>query len=169
MGRPKIRILSCALGLLLLLTAVPAGAVTLAAGEAAPEFSLPDTEGRTVSLAQFRNKTVILAFWSTWCSRCEEELTFLRDQFGHRKDIVVLLINQDSEKAVSLERIAALRKKLDIRFPIVVDAGLDLWNRFGINALPTSVVIGKDGRIVFVESNFYWASPEKLIEAVSPG
>lgn len=169
MGRHKIRIVSSALGLLLLLAAVPAGAVTLSPGESAPEFSLPDIDGKTVSLVQYRDKTIVLAFWSTWCSRCGEELAFLRDQFGARDDIVVLLINQDSEKPVAMERIVAMREKLGIRFPIIVDPGLTLWNRFGINALPTSVVIGKDGRIVFVEPNFYWASPEKLLQAVSPG
>lgn len=168
MGRHKIRFLACAISLLSFLAA-PAGAVTLTPGESAPEFSLPDIDGKNVSLAHFRDKTIILAFWSTWCSRCEEELAFLRDQFGEREDVVVLLINQDSERKVPTDRIVAIREKLGIRFPIIVDTGLVLWNRFGINALPTSVVIGKDGRIVFVEANFYWGSPENLIKAVSPG
>jgi len=157
------------LGLLLLFTAAAAGAVDLLPGEPAPEFSLPDIDGKTVTLSQFRDRTVLIAFWSTWCSRCSEELTFLRDTFGGRDDVVVLLVNQDSERTFSPERIIELREKLALRFPILVDSGLVLWDRFGINALPTSVVIGKNGRIVFVEPNFYWASPEKLLKAVSPG
>jgi len=156
------------LGLLLLLTALPAGAVNLLPGDPAPEFSLPDIDGNSVTLSGFRDKTVILVFWSTWCSRCSEELTFLRDTFGGRDDLVVLLVNQDSEKSVPKERIAEMRDRLSLTFPIVVDSGLVLWDRFGINALPTSVVIGKDGRTIYAESNFYWASAEKLLAAV-PG
>lgn len=158
---------SLAVGILLLLSATPSWPVTLSPGEPAPEFSLPDIDGNRVSLSRFRGKTVLIAFWSTWCSRCEEELSFLRDRFGDRDDVAVLLVNQDSEKTVSMNRISEIRKKLGLRFPIIVDSGLVLWDRFGINALPTSLVIGKNGKVLFVEPNFYWASPEKILEAAS--
>lgn len=148
------------------LLAAPAVAVTLHPGDEAPNFSLKDIDGNKVSLGQFRGKTVVIAFWSTWCSRCEEELSFLKESFGKRNDVVVLLVNQDSEKSVSLLRIRTVKEKLGITFPILMDEGLSLWEDFGINALPTSVVIGKNGVVKMVESNFYWASPEKLLEAV---
>lgn len=151
------------------LLAAPAVAVTLHPGDNAPNFSLKDIDGNKVSLGQFRGKTVVIAFWSTWCSRCEEELTFLKDSFGKRNDVVVLLVNQDSEKSVSLLRVRTVKEKLGITFPILMDEGLALWDGFGINALPTSVVIGKNGVVKMVESNFYWASPEKLIKAVEQG
>jgi len=169
MGFRGFRILPLALGILLSLAAAPSWSVTLMPGEPAPDFSLPDIDGKNVTLSQFGDKTILIAFWSTWCSRCEEELSFLRDQFGQRDDVAVILINQDSETNVSTKRIAALRTKLNLRFPILVDSGLVLWDRFGINALPTSVVIGRNGKILFVESNFYWASPENILEAASPG
>lgn len=146
-----------------------AGAVTLSAGDKAPNFSLQDIDGNTVTLDQFRDKTVVVAFWSTWCSRCEEEMTFLRDQFGARKDVAVLLVNQDSEKDVDLDLIRTVREKLRITFPVLLDEGLALWDHLGINALPTSMVVDKDGKITYIEANFYWASPEKLLEAVGPG
>jgi peroxiredoxin len=146
-----------------------AGAVTLSAGDMAPNFSLKDIDGNTVTLDQFRDKTVVVAFWSVWCSRCEEEMTFLRDNFGTREDVVVLLVNQDSEKEVDLELIRTIREKLRITFPILLDEGLALWDHLGINALPTSMVVDKEGKITYIEANFYWASPEKLLEAVGPG
>lgn len=157
---------AAALGFFLLLAALPASAVNLVPGDPAPEFSLPDIDGNSVTLSGFRDKTVILVFWSTWCSRCSEELTFLRNTFGGRDDLIVVLINQDSEKAVPRERIVEMRDRLSLTFPILMDSGLVLWDRFGINALPTSIVIGKDGRTIFAESNFYWESAEKLLAAV---
>lgn len=146
--------------------AAPAGAVSLVAGERAPGFSLKDLEGKRVTLEQFKGKTVVIAFWSTWCSRCEEELTFLRDTFGTRDDVAVLLVNQDAEKGVILSRVQALRDRLGITFPILMDEGLRLWEGYGINALPTSVVVDKNGAVKLIEPNFYWASPDKLIDAV---
>ncbi len=83
---------------LLALPAVRAAAVNLAPGEKAPGFSLMDIDGNRVTLEQFRGKTVVIAFWSTWCSRCEEELTFLKQTLGDRTDVAVLLVNQDSRK-----------------------------------------------------------------------
>ena len=157
------------LTVLLLLLAIPANAVTLSAGDSAPNFTLNDIDGNPVTLEQFRGKTVVIAFWSTWCSRCEEELTFLRDRLGMREDVVVLLVNQDSERKVSLDRVRGICERLRISFPVLLDEGLSLWDHFGINALPTSVVVGKNGRIKLVEPNFYWASPEKLLAAVEQG
>jgi peroxiredoxin len=149
-----------------LLLPVPAGAVDLVAGQTAPSFTLKDLDGKSVSLETFRGRTVLIAFFSTWCSRCEEEISFLRDTFGKRADVSVILVNQDGEDKVMKERIRGYRDRLAIDFPMVLDEGLTLWERYGINALPTSVVVGADGRVVFVEANFYWASPEKLIDAV---
>ncbi len=157
---------SIVLGFLLVFAAFPAGAVNLLPGAPAPEFSLPDIDGKLVSLADFRDKTVLIVFWSTWCSRCSEELTFLRDAFGTRHDVAVLLVNQDSEKMVPRERILELRDRLSLPFPIIVDSGLMLWDRFGITALPTSVVVGTDGRVVYAEPNFYRESPGRILEAV---
>ena len=169
MGFRGERALAITLGIFLLLVAGPSWSVTLNPGEPAPDFSLPDIDGTTVTLSQLRGKTILIAFWSTWCSRCEEELSFLKDQFDQRDDVAVILINQDSETEVSTKRISEIRAKLRLRFPILVDSGLVLWDRFGINALPTSVVIGRNGKVLFVEPNFYWASPEKILQAVSPG
>lgn len=154
------------LAALLLLFAVPAGAVTLAAGDRAPGFVLEDLDGKQVTLDQFRGKTVVIAFWSTWCSRCEEEMRFLRDTFGSRSDVVVLLVNQDSDKRISRDKLRAYKEKLGIAFPILIDKGLSLWANYGINALPTSVVIDGNGTVKHVEPNFYWASPDNLIAAV---
>jgi len=151
---------------LLVIPAARAGAVTLTAGEKAPGFCLKDVDGNQVTLEQFLGKTVVIAFWSTWCSRCEEELTFLKETLGERTDVAVLLVNQDSERKVSLDRVRAIRQKLGIRFPILLDEGLSLWEVYGVNALPTSVVIGKDGALKLIEPNFYWGSPENLLAAI---
>ena len=165
--RPFLALPAAALCLALLAT--PAPAVTLEVGERAPGFTLRDLEGNPFTLEQFRGKTVVIAFWSTWCSRCREELAFLRDTFGQRSDVAVLLVNQDSERKVPAGKLRALTQEMGIPFPVLLDEGLSLWQTYGINALPTSVVVGGDGLVKLVEPNFYWASPERLITATHGG
>lgn len=162
------KIPTCLVLALLVLPAARAGAVTLAAGEKAPGFSLMDIDGNRVTLEQFLGKTVVIAFWSTWCSRCEEELKFLKEKLGGRTDVAVLLVNQDSERKLSLDRVRSTRDRLGIRFPVLLDKGLSLWQVYGINALPTSVVIGKDGALKLIEPNFYWGSPDNILAAIGP-
>ena len=163
-----IKTFSLGLGIAILISflAVPAGAVNLHPGDKAPNFALTDIDGKRVTLEQYRGKTVVIAFWSTWCSRCEEEFVFLRDTLGKRNDVVVLLVNQDSEKAVPVARIRQVKERLGIEFPILIDEGLALWENYGINALPTSVVVDGNGNVKLVEPNFYWASPDNLLAAI---
>ncbi len=132
----------------ILLSAAPAAAMKLSPGDTVPNFCLSDIYGTKVSLDQFRGKVVVIAFWSIWCSRCEEELAFLRDNYGKREDVAVLLVNQESGRDAQLGRVRSLAEKLGINFPILLDEGLVLWNDFGIEALPASVVIDRDGRVV---------------------
>lgn len=146
----------------LLLAAASAGAGELREGETAPPFSLRDIDGRPVTLDAFRGKTVVISFWSSWCSRCEEEIAHLRDVFGGRDDAAVILVNQDSGGRAIRSRVERIRERLGVPFPMIVDEDLALWNAYGIKALPTSVVVGEDGVVLFVASNFYWSSPGPL-------
>ncbi len=135
----------------ILLSSAPAAAMKLSPGDTVPNFCLSDIYGTKVSLDQFRGKVVVIAFWSIWCSRCEEELAFLRDNYGTREDVAVLLVNQESGREGQLAKVRNIAEKLGINFPILLDEGLVLWNDFGISALPASVVIDKNGKVAMVD------------------
>src|SRR5438093_6922974 len=63
-------------------------------GALAPQFELSDLEGRTVSLAQFRGKIVMLDFWATWCGPCRISMPILdRLQKEFSDDMVLLAVN----------------------------------------------------------------------------
>jgi thiol-disulfide isomerase/thioredoxin len=64
----------------------------------APEFELPNLEGRKVKLSDFRGKTVILNFWSKTCPPCLEEMPSLSElgqELAHRDDVVLLTVTTD--------------------------------------------------------------------------
>ncbi|MBI5441176.1 MAG: TlpA family protein disulfide reductase [Deltaproteobacteria bacterium] len=137
----------------------------------APDFSLEDVNGKPVTLSAYRGKVVLLAFWASWCPRCMEELAFLQGlSTGLEKELAVLAINQETQN-LSPAHVAKLRDEvsgLGIQFPVLLDKNLDVWQAYGINALPTSVILDRDGSVRFAEPNYYWAS-QKKIKAVLAG
>ena len=68
-------------------------------GNAAPTFSMKDSEGREVSVQSFQGKPVLLDFWATWCSPCRESLLALEKfyQENKAKGLVLLSLDEDDE------------------------------------------------------------------------
>jgi peroxiredoxin len=138
-------------------------------GNPSPSIELIDINGKLVSLDSYRGKIVLLAFWASWCPRCEEELTFLQGVYKTSPDIVVIAINQESQN-ISKAHVGRIKKTLEnwkIDFPILIDKDLFAWDTFCINALPTSIIIDKKGTIRFAEANYYWASQDKIANIIN--
>ena len=152
----------------LALSAPPARALCVEVGKEVPAVSLPNIEGEMVALSSFRGKIVLLAFWASWCPRCEEELTFLQGVYKASPDIVVVAINQESQNVskAHVERIRKTLKDWRINFPILVDRNLDAWNALCINALPTSIILDKQGNVRYAEANYYWATQDKIADVI---
>ena len=145
-----------------------AHALCVEVGKEIQNVVLPKLDGGPVSLSSFRGKIVLLAFWASWCPRCEEELIFLQGVYSGSSDIVVVAINQESQNIskAHLERIRKAVKEWKIDFPVLVDNNLDAWKTYCINALPTSIILDKNGVVRFAEANYYWATQDKLAEVI---
>ncbi len=115
-------------------------------GTKPPEFSGSTVEGRRVSLAGLQGKVVILNFWATWCRECGPEMPVLEQL--HRdfaaEGLTVLGINVREGKA-TIQRYA---KSLGLTFPLVVDPKGEIRRSYGVIGLPTTFMIGRDGRVV---------------------
>lgn len=163
---PPLAVLTLVLCAALLLgTARPGHAVCLELGQEAPDFTISDIDGNPVTLSKLRGKVVLLAFWASWCPRCMEELAFLQGLYtGLSDELEVLAINQETQN-LSATHVAKLKEEIEelgIEFPILLDKELEVWKSYCINALPTSVILDKEGKVRFVEPNYYWASQKKI-------
>ncbi|RZM04396.1 MAG: TlpA family protein disulfide reductase [Sphingomonas sp.] len=141
--------------------AAPGGAAKLDRshkGEAPPAVAFAAPDGKTVTLAAFKGKPVLVNLWATWCAPCVVELPTLdRAAKSLAGKVTVLAISQDSDAAKVAPFLAA--KKLTALQPYV-DAKMGLSLGYQAN-LPTTIMLGSDGREVWRRSgDFDWTSAE---------
>ena len=120
--------------------------------EAAAELMrlrLPDVSGKDQSLAQWRDKVLIVNFWATWCGPCREEIpVLLRVQAKHASNgVQVVGISIDS-----VDKVREFAIEYRIAYPLVMGSMdvIDLTRRLGNKAagLPYTIVLDRTGRVV---------------------
>ncbi|WP_251555071.1 thiol-disulfide oxidoreductase ResA [Neobacillus muris] len=120
--------------------------VKVAKGQKAPDFILTDMQGKKHRLSDYKGQGVFLNFWGTWCKPCEKEMPYINNQYNQfkNKGVQVIAVNiAETELAVND---FAERHKLD--FPIVIDKDKEVMNAYGINPLPATFLIDKNGIVV---------------------
>jgi len=112
----------------------------------APEFVLKTVDGKDVRLSDYKGKIVVLDFWATWCPPCRKGIPDLIEiQKEFPKDVVVLGISLDTETKADVEPFI---KRIGINYPIVY-GNLEVTQLYGgVEAIPTSFVIDRNGIIV---------------------
>jgi peroxiredoxin len=111
-----------------------------------PEFNGRMASGQQVSLASLQGKVVLLNFWATWCLECRPEMSAferLHREFS-AQGFAVVGINAREETTT----IRAYAKELGLTFPLISDPTGKINSAYGVIGLPTSFLIGRDGRPV---------------------
>ncbi len=117
-----------------------------ASNNQAPNFTLEDTNGKKVSLSDYKGKVVIIDFWATWCPPCRRGIPDLIDiQKQFKNKVVVLGISVDTDTKGD---VPSFVKNMGINYTVLY-ASPEVVQAYGnIDAIPTSFIIDKKGKII---------------------
>jgi peroxiredoxin len=116
-------------------------------GYAAPDFALPDLQGKQHRLSDYHGKVVFLNLWTTWCPPCRMEMPAMERLYQRlrERDFVMLAVSED-EGGASV--VAPFVAELGLTFPILLDPDARLSPRFGVTGYPETFVIDRAGNVV---------------------
>jgi peroxiredoxin len=117
--------------------------------KSAPDFHLTASDGRSVSLADYRGKKLVLVFWATWNNGSHPEMLMLGQLYGRARtpenDFEIVGIAVDDGLA-AVKQFAADSK---LPFPVVLDHNRQVTTAYQIRSLPTAIIVDGDGKVIY--------------------
>ncbi|MEF2247480.1 MULTISPECIES: TlpA family protein disulfide reductase [unclassified Paenibacillus] len=115
-------------------------------GQYSPDFQTVNLQGEAVSLSQFKGKTVLLNFWTTWCTVCKAEMPHVQKlhESLEEQDFVILSINATSQDS-GAEQARRYIENGELTFPVALDPSGSISQAYRVRAFPVTLVIDPEG------------------------
>ncbi len=118
----------------------------------APDFALPSRDGGEVRLSELRGQVVMINFWATWCGPCRQEMPLLQQISARYEPLgfTLLGVNVEPDSAPA----KAWLEKVPVTFPILFDRENTVSASFGVEAMPSTVLVDREGRVRHVHRGY---------------
>jgi peroxiredoxin len=127
----------------------------------APDFSVADVAGKTVSLSALRGRVVLVNVWATWCPPCREEMPSMERLYRQLAgpDFELLAVSEDEGGIETVRRFA---RDMGVTFPVLYDPERQVGTRYGVWGYPETFIVDRAGYVVErVIGPRNWDTPEQ--------
>jgi peroxiredoxin len=118
-------------------------------GAPAPDFTLTDVSGKSITLSSLKGKVVLINFWATWCAPCQLEMPDIQREFESRRDQGFSVLAVDAaETGPHIEAdIQDFGAKFGLTFPLLLDPKVVVNDLYRVRGYPTSFFVDRAGVI----------------------
>lgn len=131
-----------------------------------PAVKLVDMSGKAINTSELTaNGPVIISFWATWCAPCKKELNTIHEVYEDwvaETGVILVAIAIDDEKTKSQVPVYVNGKAWD--YTVLMDPNWDFKRAMGVNNVPHTFLVDKNGNIVYSHNNYAPGDEEKLYQ-----
>ena len=135
-------------------------------GDMMPDFAVASTKDPIMKIdsQSYRGRPILIDFWATWCPPCREELPHIQKIWSENRDrgLVVIPVTTDD-----LNTVMQFRSEQNVDMPTYLDADNKMSRAFGISGLPTTLVISRDGKVLYSSIGYSSDSDAELDAAIA--
>lgn len=133
-----------------------------------PEFELKDIYGKVVKINDLTaNGPVIISFWATWCAPCKKELEAIHEVYidwQEETNVTLVAVSIDDEKTKA--RVPAYVNGKGWDYVVLLDPNGDFKRTMGVNIVPHTFLIDKEGNIVYTHNSYSPGDEDKLYQEI---
>ncbi|MEN9442370.1 MAG: hypothetical protein RLZ33_2447 [Bacteroidota bacterium] len=133
-----------------------------------PSVKLKDMEGKVVNTAELGfDGPVVISFWATWCAPCKRELNAIHELYPDWQEetgVNLVAVSIDDQKTMNSVAVYANGKAWE--YLVLMDTNGDFKRAMGVNNVPHTFLVDKDGNIVYSHNNYAAGDEEKLYEEI---